>query len=215
MIDSPPILAPTFLSVWLMGVSVGLTSCAATCLPFLGTWSLGRGRGGLAALGDTGLFLAGKIVAYAGLGAGAGWLGSWLGESLNGGMGHLAIGLSSLFAGLWLMATGRKPKGCQTKQKTATLPPFFLGFSMSLVPCAPLASLMALSALTGDLTQGAGFGALFGLGTALTPLLIMIPLLGFFGRNLTFDRPWLGEWLRWGAGITLCLLGLRRLLLGV
>jgi cytochrome c-type biogenesis protein len=206
---------PTLLSVWLMGISVGLTSCAATCLPFLGTWTLGRGRGGWAALLDTALFLAGKIVAYSALGAGAGLLGRWLTEILSGGLGHWAIGLSSLIAGIWLMLPKKGAATCRSTRHGENIPPFLLGFSMSLVPCAPLASLLALSALTGEFGQGAGYGALFGLGTALTPLLVIMPLVGIMGRNLVLDRPWLGRWLRIGAGATLCLLGFRRLLLGV
>ena len=207
--------APTLVSVWLMGVSVGLTSCAATCLPFLGTWSFGRGRGGWSALLDTTLFLAGKILAYSALGAGAGYLGHWLSGTLSGGLGHVAIGLSSLVAGIWLMVPKKRASLCSTEKKGGSLPPFLLGFTMSLVPCAPLASLLALSAMQGQMIPGAGYGALFGLGTALTPLLFIMPVLGFMGHSLTVERPWLGDWLRLGAGGTLCLLGIRRLLLGV
>ena len=41
-----PALLPsetTFFAIWLLGVSLGLTACTATCLPFMGTWILGRG----------------------------------------------------------------------------------------------------------------------------------------------------------------------------
>jgi cytochrome c-type biogenesis protein len=217
MVDpsSLPFVAPTILSVLLMGVSVGLTSCAATCLPFLGTWTLGRGRGGWSAFTDTAFFLAGKILAYALLGAGAGYLGHWLTDSLSGGVGHIAIGISGIIAGAWLMVPKRKSSQCPPKKKGASLPPFLLGFSMSLVPCAPLTSLLALSAMTGQTFQGAQYGALFGIGTALTPLLVIMPLVGVMGKIIIQDRPWLGKWMRLMAGATLCILGLRRLMLGV
>ena len=32
----------TLGTVWLLGVSMGLTACTVTCLPFMGTWALGR-----------------------------------------------------------------------------------------------------------------------------------------------------------------------------
>ncbi|MBF0444996.1 MAG: sulfite exporter TauE/SafE family protein [Magnetococcales bacterium] len=213
--SSLPIVAPTILSVLLMGLSVGLTSCAATCLPFLGTWTLGRGRGGWSAFTDTALFLAGKILAYALLGAGAGFLGYWLTDTLSGGVGHIAIGISGIIAGLWLIVPKKKSSHCPPGKKGGGLPPFLLGFSMSLVPCAPLTSLLALSAMTGEITQGAQYGALFGIGTSLTPLLVIMPLVGVMGKNIIRDRPWLGKWLGNFAGITLCILGLRRLMLGV
>ncbi len=47
-----PLLLPKalrFFSVWLLGVSMGLTACTVTCLPFMGTWVLGHG--GCAILG--------------------------------------------------------------------------------------------------------------------------------------------------------------------
>jgi cytochrome c-type biogenesis protein len=218
MVDSIaplPFVAPTIMSVLLMGLSVGLTSCAATCLPFLGSWTLGRSRGGWSAFVDTALFLAGKIIAYALLGAGAGFLGIWLTESLSGGLGHIAIGISGIIAGLWLIVPKKKSSQCSPNKKGGSLPPFLLGFSMSLVPCAPLTSLLALSAMTGEIAQGAQYGALFGIGTAITPLLVIMPLVGVLGKSITTDRPWLGKWMRIMAGATLCILGLRRIMLGV
>ncbi|MBF0188253.1 MAG: sulfite exporter TauE/SafE family protein [Magnetococcales bacterium] len=215
MSDATTILTPSLLSIWLMGISVGVTSCAATCLPFLGTWTFGRGRGGVSALGDTALFLTGKILAYSALGAAAGLLGDWISGGLSGRAGHLAIGGSSIVAGLWLMVRKERSRCCGPSKSRDALPPFLLGFSMSLVPCAPLASLLALCALGGNGALGAGYGALFGLGTALTPLLMIMPLVGIMSHTMTLERPWLGQWLRMGAGVTLCLLGVRRLMLGV
>ena len=43
-----PALIPqetTLFAVWLLGVSLGLTACTVTCLPFMGTGVLGRGGG--------------------------------------------------------------------------------------------------------------------------------------------------------------------------
>ena len=31
----------TFFSIWLLGVSMGLTACTVTCLPFMSSWVLG------------------------------------------------------------------------------------------------------------------------------------------------------------------------------
>jgi thiol:disulfide interchange protein DsbD len=53
----------------------------------------------------------------------------------------------------------------------------------------------------------------FGLGAALTPLLILLPLISLLGKNLRDNRAWITRWIRWGAAAVLILLGLRRLLL--
>ena len=73
-------------SVWVLGLSVGLTTCTAVCLPYLGTWAIGQGQGGRSSAIDTGAFALGKISAYALLGAMAGAIftgGIWYALGLN------------------------------------------------------------------------------------------------------------------------------------
>lgn len=197
------------VGVWLLGASLGMTACLASCLPFMGSWIVGRGAGGFAAFKDAVLFLAGKLVAYACLGALAGAVGAWLIAALDSGLGLAAVGGASIVAGLWLWRMPRRTCGL----RDAGLPPLFLGFSLSLVPCAPLASLLAVAALAGSPWTGLGYGLVFGLGAAATPLLLLAPLLGGFGVALRREQPWLGPWLRRGSGFVLILIGLRRLVL--
>lgn len=101
----------------------------------------------------------------------------------------------------------------QFRRKTDSLPPLFLGAALSLTPCTPLASLLALAAHAGSAAQGAAYGLAFGLGAAMTPILVLVPLAGRLGRELRSGRAWLARWLLWGAAAVLILLGLRRLLL--
>ena len=56
-------------------------------------------------------------------------------------------------------------------------------------------------------------GMVFGLGAALTPLLILLPLISLLGKSLRDNREWITRWIRWGAAAVLILLGLRRLML--
>lgn len=200
-----------FLSVWLMGLSVGLTACTAVCLPFMGSWVVGRAEGASGGFRDAGLFVVGKVAAYTLLGGLAGAMGEWLLDVLEGETGHLVIGMSSLGAGLWLLGS-RGGGRCSGRLPGAHLPPLALGFALSLTPCAPLAALLAAAALSGEIGLGLGYGACFGLGAAATPLLIVVPALGAFGRALGTGRPGLGLWVRRGAGVVLLVLGIRRLL---
>lgn len=205
----------TLLAVWLLGVSLGLTACTATCLPFMGTWVLGRGGTQGEAVRDTMLFAGGRIVAYAMLGAVAGGAGMWLSAMLRGGTGNVVIGLASIAAGLWLVRPAVAHKPCGIVRKAGSTPPMLLGFSLSLTPCAPLASLLAVCAAAGSVGTGMANGVAFGLGAALTPLLVLLPLICVFGAKLRENRDWLTRWIRWGAAAVLILLGLRRLLLGL
>jgi sulfite exporter TauE/SafE len=202
---------PALASAWLLGLSLGLTACTVTCLPYMGTWMLGRGRETVWA--DTTAFLAGRVMAYGLLGLLAGLAGAWLTRLLQGGIGHLAIGVASLGAGLWLMA-GKTHRSCAAGRRahTSTLA---MGFALSLTPCAPLASLLAFCAQAGSAASGMAYGFAFGLGAAVTPLLVLLPALGWFGQRLRAGRAELGLWLRRGAGLVLVVLGIHRIVLGL
>ncbi len=228
----------TLATVWLLGVSMGLTACTVTCLPFMGTWALGRASGQREAFVHTGVFLAGRVTTYTLLAALSGAVGFGLAQALGGPLGNTLIGAASVLAGLWLLAkpTGKacsavlpagRPSGRKRPEEAAptfapvqvhrrkadSLPPLFLGAALSLTPCMPLASLLALAANAGSATEGAFFGLAFGLGAAMTPMLVLVPLAGRLGRELRAGRAWLSRWLLWSAAAVLILLGLRRILL--
>jgi cytochrome c-type biogenesis protein len=211
-----PALIPqetTLFTIWLLGASLGLTACTASCLPFMGTWILGRGGSQVQALRDTALFVSGRILAYSLLGALAGGAGVWLSQAMRGGTGNFVIGLASIAAGIWLLRSGKAHMPCSASRGAGSTPPLLLGFSLSLTPCAPLASLLAVCAAAGSVKLGMANGVAFGLGAALTPLLILLPLISLLGKNLRDNREWITRWIRWGAAAVLILLGLRRLLL--
>lgn len=216
----------TLASVWLLGVSMGLTACTVTCLPFMGTWALGRASGQREAYLHTAVFLAGRVITYTVLAALAGAAGLGLAQALGGIWGNLVIGSASIFAGLWLLAKpANKPCGAvqpaptvtpiHFQRKTDSLPPLFLGAALSLTPCTPLASLLALSAHAGSALHGASYGLAFGLGAAMTPILVLVPLAGRLGRELRAGRTWLSRWLLWSAAAVLIVLGLQRVLLAI
>jgi len=208
-------------TVWLLGVSMGLTACTVTCLPFMGTWALGRASGQREAFLHTGVFLGGRVFTYTLLAALAGAVGLGLAKSLGGSWGNALIGSASILGGLWLLKPGGKVCASSAsgpavatihfRRKTDSLPPLFLGAALSLTPCTPLASLLMLAANAGSALQGAAFGLAFGLGAAMTPILVLVPLAGRLGREIRAGRNWLGRWLAIGAALVLIALGLRRL----
>lgn len=208
-------------TVWLLGVSMGLTACTVTCLPFIGTWTLGRASGQREAFLHTGVFLGGRVFTYTVLATVAGAAGLGLAKAMGSTWGNALIAAASIQAGLWLLL---KPAGkaCAAAAKPAlvpirfqrrgdSLPPLFFGAALSLTPCTPLASLLALAANTGSAAQGAAYGLAFGLGAAMTPIIVLVPLAGRLGREIRAGRAWLGRWLAVGAALVLIVLGLRRL----
>lgn len=241
------------LGSMMLGVSMGLTACTVTCLPFMGTWVLGRGKGHDSAMADTWRFIGGRVFAYGLLGLLAGALGEVLSRWLASGVGNLSIGLASCFAGMWLLLpilrklarripvsaaplavpAAAQPmhfvsrrgnlteirvsrgdaSGCSALRRGASLPPFLLGASLSLTPCAPLGWLLTVCALSGSAGAGFGHGLAFGMGAAVTPLLLLVPLFGVLGSRLLDGRSWLANWMGGGAGLVLVVLGFKRMFL--
>jgi len=205
-------------TVWLLGASMGLTACSVSCLPFIGTWALGRGSGHSEAFRHALSFLAGRVLAYTLLALVAGMAGSGLAQALGSAWGNLAIGGASILAGLWLLIGKRSP-ACSRPSAVQTIrwgrprdatPPFLMGTALALTPCTPLASLLALAAQAEDPLRGASFGLIFGIGATVTPILLLVPLAGRLGMALREEREWLAPWLIRAAALVLILLGLRR-----
>jgi len=132
---------------------------------------------------------------------------------MRGGTGNLVIGFASIAAGVWLLRSAQPHSPCGVARSAGGAPPLLLGFSLSLTPCAPLASLLAVCAAAGSIKLGMANGVAFGLGAALTPLLILLPLISLFGKSLRDNREWITRWIRWGAAAVLIVLGLRRIFL--
>lgn len=200
-------------SVFILGVSVGFTACTASCLPYMGSWVMSRNTGVRGTLLDTGLFALGKVLAYATLGGIAALMGTVLLQYLKSGIGNVLIGAASVLAGVWLIRNRHSAhRRCGLSQKQH-MHPLLLGFSLSFIPCAPLAALLAACAAAGSAGQGVAYGLVFGLGAALTPLFIILPLLGGLGRELRSRNPWLEQWLVWLGGGVLVLIGIYRVTL--
>lgn len=204
----PPDAEVSAFSVWLLGASLGLTACAATCMPFIGTWVFARADAQAGAWRDTLSFLGGRLTAYALLGALAGGLGAWFVRELAGGIGNLAIGLSAIVSAAWLAWPATAHSLCQRMKKANGVSPFLMGATLTLIPCAPLATLLAASAAGGSIGRGAFLGSVFGLGALLTPMLVLIPACAMFGRRLRQHQGWIVPWMT--AGAILVLLALAR-----
>ncbi|OSM07100.1 sulfite exporter TauE/SafE family protein [Magnetofaba australis] len=207
--------ALSLASAWILGLSTGLTLCALSCVPAMGSWALARAGGGLQALGDTVLFLAGRVTGYTLLAGGAAWLGQTLLLWREAWPVEAILGVALIASGM-LLAWPRRSGQCAGShgRRGESWPPFFLGLSLSLIPCPPLAALLSASANAADWLHGALLGGAFGVGAALSPVLLIAPLFGLFGKSLTTAQPWLARWTRLAGAAALVALGVARLLGG-
>ncbi len=172
---------------------------------------MGRAEGQQGGFRDTASFLLGRLIAYSSLGAMAGALGAWFVQQLASGMGNLAIGSVAVFSAAWLLWPTAGKKSCGQIRHLQGLSPLLMGAALTLIPCAPLTTLLAAAAAGGSVERGAFLGFLFGTGALLTPMLVMIPIAAGFGRHLRFERAWIVPWLRTGAAVVLLMLGYARI----
>ena len=161
---------PDITSALVMGMGYGFTTCSLACLPTLAPYILsfrqGFREGALSSL----QFASGKVVAYAVLGGAAAFAGRSLFPE-GGAAGRWIYGSVLVVTGLALPFISRNH--CRGGGRTAAgLSLFAAGFSSSLTPCLPVAGLVAAAAGAGSLPAGASLGLAFGLGIAVSPVLI-------------------------------------------
>lgn len=206
-----PELLTGFASVFLLGFALGLTACVATCLPFIGTYVLGKAEGRRSGMIDAGLFLSGRLLAYMALGALAGGFGAWFVKHLADGYGNLAIGVASLLSAALLLDRRAGSHAACGKFQRKALSPVLMGIALTLIPCAPLATLLASAAASHSAVHGALMGLVFGVGALLTPMLVLIPATASLAERLRMDQPWITGLLRHFAVGVLVMIGLRRI----
>jgi len=86
----------------------------------------------------------------------------------------------------------------------------------ALVPCPPLLAMVVCSSQVGSLLTGALLLMLFGLGSAVSSLLLLSLVSGLFARKIYAKTPRIVPWMRRLSGVLLLvmsaeMMGLRRL----
>ncbi|MEO5331653.1 MAG: sulfite exporter TauE/SafE family protein [Magnetococcus sp. YQC-5] len=197
-----------FPTTALLGLTMGLTACTAYCLPYFGSWVLGHNA--THPWQDAGWFLLGRVMAYAVLGWAAAGLGQVVMSSGAGQVGRLVLSGVSVLVGFVLLFN-RFPtrSGVCPQARMGSWSPMLLGMAVSLVPCPPLAALLAACSLTGNAMIGLLHGGLFGLTASLAPVVLVSSVLGHAGQAMRGLFPGIAPWLRLGAGVALIALALR------
>ncbi|MDD5561420.1 MAG: sulfite exporter TauE/SafE family protein [Candidatus Omnitrophica bacterium] len=176
----------TYLQLFGIGLSFGFAGpCFLSCTPILIAYLAGRtlkwGRG----LAQVSLFLSARLFAYLILGYLAGFSATLLRRFGNsvfvlylkplGGIIVIVLGILVFFAGGQDYCRCRIPAN-----KTVALSSLIiLGFTIGLLPCAPLLALLfEITIISKSAFQGMLFALAFGLGTFISNLLVIAGLSG-------------------------------------
>ncbi|MCL1978029.1 MAG: sulfite exporter TauE/SafE family protein [Candidatus Bathyarchaeota archaeon] len=183
-----PELSNPYLTSFTTGLLYGLVACTATCLPYLAGYIASTGTDFRKSVITTLTFNSGRIIAYTLIGASI---------SLFGGLVHffaedstlsifqtystIAFSVVTILIGVILLYKNRKPS-CNCNRTPINpkrfvnrfdVGAFTLGLSRGLVLCPPLIALLLYSIPFANPIDSIAFAVLFGIGTAISPMLLI------------------------------------------
>lgn len=163
--------AISLFSLFIVALSYGATACMLSCMPLLSPILLANGSTRQQSLRVLIPISLGRISGYMFLSliayAGATMIKSIISDTVL--MGYL-LGSATLILALRLWFSLKASPSCctaspQTPQGTVTL--FFTGAFLSMSLCAPVITMMTLSAVTSSPIWALAYGLAFGLGATL------------------------------------------------
>lgn len=187
--DSPMFLlsgiADPYINALASGFLFGLVVCTSSCLPYVASYIAGINAGFRKGVFVTLIFNLGRVTAYALIGVAVGIFKLAIGDAVLISFQQYSVpafGIVSIIIGIIILNKSRKPPNCgKEKQIVKTgrwikrfdLGAFSLGFSRGLIVCAPLMALLVYSIPFGSPIDSFALAVLFGLGTTLSPILLL------------------------------------------
>jgi sulfite exporter TauE/SafE len=222
-----PTISNPFLGAFAGGLLYGLAVCTAACVPYIASYIAGIGAGFRKGIGITLIFNSGRIVAYALIGCLVGLFSGLFRLALSNTAispfqiySSITFSIVTMIIGISVLLKLRSP--CECKQpNTKTLATqgmtnrfgfdfgaFSLGLSRGLILCPPLVALLVYSLPFSTPVGSVGLAVLFGVGTALSPMLVLGGATGW----LLNKAPLLRKWISIGGAGLLILLGVVELI---
>ena len=196
-------IANPYLASFALGLLYGFTVCTSSCLPYLASYIAGIKAGFRKGLTITAIYNTGRIAAYAVIGTIAGLLRTLVDKAIFEtyqtvfsaifAVVVIVIGISILFkkgsCSTCVPENFEPQKGLEGFRQHFDVRAFFMGFSKGFVLCPPLVAFL-LYALTNYQANCTVLAVLFGLGTALSPMLILAAVVGWLLEKAPLFRKW-------------------------
>ncbi|MFC1486845.1 sulfite exporter TauE/SafE family protein [Thermoproteota archaeon] len=213
-----------YLASLALGFLYGLTFCTSACLPYLVSYIAGIKAGFRKGVTVTAIFNSGRIIAYGIIGTLIGLFKTVVSDtffnsyqeffSIIFGIVVIVIGISIFYkksSGGTCGANNLEPHGIlKTVKQRFDVRAFSMGITRGFVLCPPLVALL-LYAVTFSQVNLTLLAVLFGLGTALSPVLFLGGAIGWLLEKAPLFRKWVSIL----GGTFLVLLGVSVLTLGV
>ncbi len=213
-----------YLASLALGLVYGFTVCTSSCLPYLASYIAGIKAGFRKGVAVTAIYNAGRVAAYAVVGSIAGLLRTFIDDaffetyqtifSVFFAFVVIVIGISIFFkkgsCSTCVPENVEPQRGLEGFRQNFDVRAFFMGFTKGFVLCPPLVAFL-LYAITNYQANSTVLAVLFGLGTALSPMLILAAVVGW----LLEKAPLLRKWTSILGAIALILLGVSILALAL
>ena len=213
-----PELSNPYLNSLAIGFIYGLVACTATCLPYIAGYIASAGTSFRRSVITTLIFNAGRITAYTLLGALLGLFGGLArffvddtAFSLLQIYSTIVFSIVTIIIGASLLYKNRQTS-CNCSQPPLNpkwltnrfdIGAYILGLSRGLVLCPPLIMLLLSSVIFANPVDSVAFAVLFGVGTAISPMLLISGVTGY----LLSKAPLLRSFIALAGAIIIIILG--------
>ena len=222
---SETIISATYLEALTIGLLYGTIFCTSECLPYLASYIAGTGAGFRKGIVITLIYDAGRLISYTLIGVAVGLIGGSVTLLLDEttlasfrGYSAYAIGAITILIGIHILLKTRKNQSNCTKECKSIdewkigrydIRAFTLGLTRGLIICPPLFALLVYSVPFATPLDSIALSFLFGLGTILSPMLVLGGVTGWLLNKAPLFRKWISII---GSG-ALIILGLATILL--
>ncbi|MBW1963349.1 MAG: sulfite exporter TauE/SafE family protein [Deltaproteobacteria bacterium] len=203
-----------------MGIAAGLGHCGVVCTPFVSTYIMGSREGSMAGLNSFITFTVGKVFMCGVLGLAAGCIGTAFLNTGNLRYVSTIHGAVMISIGL-LMLIGPVCLRCEKTEEKNRMPGFLLrrftfnstthlfvmGMAFAVIPCQPMGAMLLYSLRMPSVISSSILMILFGIGTAISPLIIISAAAGWFSKKIKSKAPHHRMLFQRVSGMILILLG--------
>ncbi len=201
-----PEISNPYLGAFAGGLLYGLAVCTASCLPIITGYIAGVGAGFGRGVKISLIFNSGRVLAYTLIGAVIGLFSGLFRYFVSDAAispfqvySSIAFGIVSIIIGVSIYLKSRKPCDCSVQGSNLLVKgrfgfdfgAFSLGLSRGLVVCPPLIALLIYSLPFASPVGSVGIAVLFGLGTTLSPLLLLGGVTGWLLNKAPLFRKWI------------------------
>jgi cytochrome c-type biogenesis protein len=202
-----PEIANPYVAALAGGFLYGIVFCTSTCLPYVASYIAGINADFRRGVAVTLIFNSGRITAYALIGTAIGIFNLLINDSLLSAFqtySSYGFSLVTIAIGVTLIVRNKAPTcNCPSEASRDAdskrlrdrfdARAYTLGFSRGLILCTPLLALLTYSIAFASPVDSFALAVLFGVGTSLSPILLLGGATGWLLNKAPLFRKWISR----------------------